>query len=498
MDPASSSGDSGYQLLFDANPQPMWVADPETLAVLAVNDAALEQFGYTRDEFLALRSDDIQRADEVEMTSRPVTFAGRPVELVIATDVRELRSREVQLLFLAENVDDVIFRVRLRPTLAMEYVSGGVARLTGYGVEEYYADPSLTMRTVHPDDAPLVTTMLSAGTDPVAPLIIRIVRKDGSTIWTEQRMRLLDDGDTVVGVARDVTDRVQLEEQLRMLALDDDLTGLHNHRGFIALGNQLLSLLQREGRPASLLFIDVDELKQINDTEGHAAGDAALVEVGRALRETFRDSDVVARVGGDEFAVLFGGEGAGAEGDGVLERLRRRCETGRGVSVSGGLARWDPADPPSVEPLMAEADRAMYRHRGRRSGDATTAPERASSDARRRVLIVDDIPEMRLMMRLALEREVVEVIGEADNGAEAVRLAEALRPDVVLLDLRMPGGDGFDAIPALREVAPDAVIVVVTVVPPGPDTERALALGAHHCLRKTDLHSVVELVGALN
>ena len=532
MEPASSEGDSGYRLLFDANPQPMWVYDRETLAFLAVNDAALEQYGYTRDELLGLTLIDIRppedvptfrtmmetagpegRTDrvrhrrkdgsllDVEVTGRPITFEGRAARLVVAVDVTEWRRSEAQLLFLAENVEDVIFRVTLRPTLKMDYVSGGVARLTGYSVDEYYADPYLSLRTVHPDDEPLVASALEAREESPAPLIIRVICKNGSVIWTEQRMRTLDDGDTIVGVARDVTDRVHLEEQLRMLALDDDLTGLRNRRGFIVFGNQLLSLLQRGGRRASLLFLDVDQLKQINDMEGHAAGDAALVEVGRALRETLRDSDVVARIGGDEFAVLMGGDGnVDADGEGALERLRRDLggrRGGRGISVSGGIVHWDPSEPASVEELMIAADRLMYRDKGRAGGHGQE-PGGAERGMRRRVLIVDDIPEMRLMMRLALEREVVEVVGEAGNGAEAMRLAETLHPDVVLLDLRMPGTDGFDAIPTLRAVAPDAVIVVVTVLPPGPDTDRALALGAHHCLRKNDLRSVVELVGAIS
>jgi len=410
----------------------------------------------------------------------------------------KLQSTEEQLRFLAENVEDVIFRFRLHPTIGMEYVSAGVERLMGYTVEEYHADPILAFNTIHPDDAHLVGQMMKAITDHPTPLTIRVVRKDGTTIWTEQRMRTVDGGDTLIGVARDVTERVQLEEQLRMLALDDDLTGLRNRRGFIVFGNQLLSVLQRGGRPASLLFLDVDHLKQINDTDGHVAGDAALVEVGKALRETFRDSDVIARVGGDEFAVVLGGDGARPpDGEEALARLRRCLQSprqGRGISISGGIAHWGHGDPPSVERLMADADRSMYRDKGRQGVDRRGSRPLRS---RPRILIVDDLPEMRLMMRMAFEREDIEVVGEASDGAEAVGLAEALQPDVVLLDLRMPGTDGFEAIPALRAVVPDSEIVVVTVVPPGPETDRALALGAHHCLRKADLRAVVELVGAL-
>src|SRR5215471_9810632 len=100
------------------------------------------------------------------------------------------------------------------------------------------------------------------------------------------------------------TKQYMLQTELSNLALKDELTGLYNRRGFLALADRQLKLARRSGRSLLLFFIDVDGLKEINDVFGHAEGDAALKCAAEALETTFRDSDVIARFGGDEFAVL--------------------------------------------------------------------------------------------------------------------------------------------------------------------------------------------------
>jgi GGDEF domain-containing protein len=95
-----------------------------------------------------------------------------------------------------------------------------------------------------------------------------------------------------------------LERELRSLALTDDLTGLYNRRGFLASATQQLKLARRNTKESLLLFCDLDNLKQINDSYGHVEGDGALVRTADTLEQTFRHSDVLARLGGDEFAVL--------------------------------------------------------------------------------------------------------------------------------------------------------------------------------------------------
>jgi DNA-binding NarL/FixJ family response regulator len=114
-----------------------------------------------------------------------------------------------------------------------------------------------------------------------------------------------------------------------------------------------------------------------------------------------------------------------------------------------------------------------------------------------RVLLVDDLSDIRLVMRLLLEADGrAEVVGEAAEGSEAVRLARELRPEVVVLDLRMPGMDGVSALPLIRDAAPGAVVVALSALPVGPMTDRAVDLGATY-IRKPDLRRVVNLVGSL-
>jgi CheY-like chemotaxis protein len=120
------------------------------------------------------------------------------------------------------------------------------------------------------------------------------------------------------------------------------------------------------------------------------------------------------------------------------------------------------------------------------------------SSSKVRVLLADDLPDIRLVMRLLLEADGrAEVVGEAADGAEAVRLAKELRPDAVVLDLRMPGMDGVQALPLIREASPGTVVVALSALPVGPMTDRAMSLGASY-VRKPDLRRVVNLVGALS
>src|SRR5216684_1845850 len=159
-----------------------------------------------------------------------------------------------------------------------------------------------------------------------------------------------------------------LRRELGNLALRDHLTGLYNRRGFLALGERQLKLGRRTGREILLFFADVDGLKQINDELGHAEGDLALVCAGQVLEKTFRDSDVIARFGGDEFAVLAL-EVSGHSESTIRARLDRNLkelnarDSRYTLSISLGAARFDPTSPrspASIEQLMIRADEAMY------------------------------------------------------------------------------------------------------------------------------------------
>ena len=166
-----------------------------------------------------------------------------------------------------------------------------------------------------------------------------------------------------------------LQAELGNLALSDELTGVYNRRGFLALAERQLKLGHRSGRAILVFFADVDGLKQINDKFGHKEGDLALVRAAQVLEKTFRDSDVIARFGGDEFAVLAL-EVSGHSESTIRARLDRNLkelnarDSRYTLSISLGAARFDPTSPrspASIEQLMIRADEAMYEEKRLRS-----------------------------------------------------------------------------------------------------------------------------------
>jgi diguanylate cyclase (GGDEF)-like protein/PAS domain S-box-containing protein len=188
--------------------------------------------------------------------------------------------------------------------------------------------------------------------------------------WVHHQIIPLGDG--VAVTSRDVTDRKQAEEELRALTLVDDLTGLYNRRGFRMLAEQHLRLVKRGGPISLLVCFDLDDFKRVNDVYGHAEGDAALRRAANILRTAFRDSDIIARVGGDEFVVLALDCGE------MLQQLLGRVEAAidahndpaarpYAVSLSLGTARLDPFAPVTLDELMAEADTHLYEAKRRRA-----------------------------------------------------------------------------------------------------------------------------------
>jgi diguanylate cyclase (GGDEF)-like protein/PAS domain S-box-containing protein len=167
-------------------------------------------------------------------------------------------------------------------------------------------------------------------------------------------------------IARDVTEQARRRGELRMMSLADPLTNLHNRRGFCLLAEQQLKVAARNKEPVLMIFADVDSMKTINDTLGHSEGDHALTDAARVLRGAFRQSDIVARIGGDEFAVLMP-DASAEDGNEILARLERNVAACNSdptrqfdLSLSVGVSVYDPETPKTLEQLLSEADTAMY------------------------------------------------------------------------------------------------------------------------------------------
>jgi diguanylate cyclase (GGDEF)-like protein len=194
---------------------------------------------------------------------------------------------------------------------------------------------------------------------------------DGAKLGTlciiDSQPRQLTDSD--LGLLRDLAEMVEAEIAAIQMATGDQLTGLSNRRGFEVIGPEIMAICTTRSMRATLIYLDLDGLKTINDALGHEAGDRALREFADQLRGVFRGSDLIARIGGDEFAVMLVGEGDPT----AIRRLRdalarRNSEAGAPyrLEASLGVSMFDPATPETLEALSARADAAMYEEKRRR------------------------------------------------------------------------------------------------------------------------------------
>jgi len=168
----------------------------------------------------------------------------------------------------------------------------------------------------------------------------------------------------------------RLKEHLRELSITDELTGLANRRGFFTFAQQQIKQLRRSKGSLVLLFADLDDFKSINDTLGHQAGDQVLIDAAKILRETYRDSDIIARMGGDEFAAILVNSPETS-----IAALRARLQDGMDaynarrdgritLSMSVGMAVLDPSRTATTDELVREADARMYEEKERKKGGA--------------------------------------------------------------------------------------------------------------------------------
>lgn len=189
----------------------------------------------------------------------------------------------------------------------------------------------------------------------------------------------------------DITERKNYEAQLHHMSISDELTGLFNRRGFMALADKHLKMAQRRGENVFLLYADFDNMKWINDHLGHATGDNALVETAVILKNTFRQADLIGRVGGDEFIMLMS-ESMDSRGEEiVVQRLEQEIHKANSranrkykVLLSLGTVHYDHQEPATIDQLMRQADQLMYESKRRKKemGLDNYLPESADSQPR--------------------------------------------------------------------------------------------------------------------
>ncbi len=331
--------------------------------------------------------------------------------------------------------------------------------------------------------APLVAA------DPAAPLLVlspvdderlglKALRAGAQDFLVKDRL----DGKVLTHAVRYAIERHRLRSQLQDMSFLDELTGLYNRRGFVTLAMQDVRIARRSKQSLLLAFGDLDDLKLINDTHGHAEGDAALRDVSGIMRRTFRDSDLIARIGGDEFAVLV----RGAEADNVevlrhrlneeLQAFARQARRRYRIAISLGFAHRPAASVTTVENLLRSADRALYQEKRRHSAasrEEESEPAVRPYEARPvEILLVEDDRNDATLARLALKRARLQNrLSVVPDGVQALAylrreppFQKAVPPDVVLLDLNLPRKNGRAVLEEIRKDRElrDLPVVVLT------------------------------------
>jgi diguanylate cyclase (GGDEF)-like protein/PAS domain S-box-containing protein len=251
------------------------------------------------------------------------------------------------------------------------FINSNGASHAGYTPEELIGKDSISF--VHPEDRESLkknaVEMLRG--ERTLPYEFRMITKEGKIIWFMETVTSIHwrGKRAILGNSMDLTERKSMEAQIHSLSITDPLTGLHNRRGFLTLAEQQMKFSDRHQRNMLLFFADLDGMKRINDTLGHEEGDAALIDVAAILKETFRSSDIIARIGGDEFAVLAI-DVTGISPETIMSRLQHQINDHNkketrlyNISISMGIAHYYPENPCSLDDLMSRADKLMYKQK---------------------------------------------------------------------------------------------------------------------------------------
>jgi diguanylate cyclase (GGDEF)-like protein/PAS domain S-box-containing protein len=428
--PESSVEDSRYRWLFECNPIPMWVFDRDTLRFLAVNRAAIHQYGYSETEFLSMTIADIRpeetvpallidlaeqrrglqertawkhrRKDgspiDVEVVCHDVDFNGAKAMLVAAYDVTDRQraqeaARRAEEKYRAIFNDAVIGIFQHTPEGRPVNVNRAFARMHGYdSPEELLAGVSNAAEQLFVEPERMASLTRAAVEQGVAQGEVELYRRDRSRFWVMVHLRAVRNsaGEIMLfeGTAEDITDRKAAEAEVKYLAYHDALTRLPNRMLFSDRLENALARARRNGEEVAVLFLDLNRFKKINDSLGHAAGDAMLREIAKRFRECVREEDTVARVGGDEFVILLRSVTSRDEVECVAQRIMDAVgqpfplkDKSLGISCSIGISLY-PEDGADAETLIRNADAAMYSAKESRCNDVRFFAEKIQAPGR--------------------------------------------------------------------------------------------------------------------
>jgi diguanylate cyclase (GGDEF)-like protein/PAS domain S-box-containing protein len=318
-------------------------------------------------------------AQRVEEKTGELSRANRLLREDVATRKEienALRESEERYKSLFDSSMDGVYQVDADGVFTMINEAG--ARIFGFERPEEIVGTNALRFWRDPKDRDAYREELKARKS-VSAYPIGAQKRDGDPIELESSSTILEDEDRnflgIKGILRDVTGRARAEEDLRQLSLTDELTGLHNRRGFLILATQQIKNADRSGQGAALIYADMDRMKWVNDTFGHLEGDRALTDIAQILKKTLRASDIVARWGGDEFVALMT-EATESAGETVFARLLETMDAHNmqenrpyQLSISFGITRYDPARPCALEELLERGDKLMYEKKQMRKMD---------------------------------------------------------------------------------------------------------------------------------
>jgi len=313
-----------YRTLFEGNPLPMWVYDFETLRFIAVNEAAVKHYGYSRDEFLQMTIADIRPPEDIprmqetlahlrdrdrnrvfrhrkkggavfdaEITSFEFVSGGRRARLVIALDVTErrqamdrLRESEERYRLLFERNLAGVFRTTLQGRFLE--INDALARMFGYEREELMAKTAHVLYFSDEERSRLMSRLQEQKS--VSNVELRLRRRDGTPIWVLENINFVEvpEGGLLEGTLIDITDRKSAQEQVEYQAYHDVLTGLPNRLLFRDRISVALAHARRIRRAVAVMFLDLDQFKLVNDTLGHTVGDGLLEAAAERLVDCVR------------------------------------------------------------------------------------------------------------------------------------------------------------------------------------------------------------------
>jgi len=322
---------------------------------------------------------------------------GRPLHwLGLMLDVTELIRTQAELHeartkygALVEQIPAIVYVDVADANMSTSYVSPQIEEILGYNQQEYIDDPQLWENILHPDDREEAMATYLRGRESGGPFVFeyRLLARDGRTVWFRDSAIVLTDAlgraEYIQGVMLDITDGKLAEERIAFLAYHDRLTGLPNRTMFDELLGLSLARAKRHQLGVVVVTVDLDDFKLVNDSLGHEAGDLLLVQFAQRLSEATRETDLVARPGGDEFLLLLadldrspagpgGHESVSVAAESVALRIQEAlrtpftvADTELYITASLGISQF-PEDALDSPTLLKNAETAMFR--SKRSG----------------------------------------------------------------------------------------------------------------------------------